>query len=312
MSTTPPYPAKLGRWPAVAGLVAFAWIELLAPTGVEPKTLAVATIVYSSFAFLGMGLYGVEAWTSRGDAFSTYFGLFARMSPFERRGREVGLRRPLSGLTRLEAIPGTVAVLATMIGTVTFDGGQETAVWSELGPRISSFFENIGMSPTLADELAGGVGLLLCIGLIAGFYLLGVAGARTVGGGFRLGELAGEFVHSLVPIALVYVGAHYLTFLLFQGQAMGFLVSDPAGKGWDLFGTAQWQIDYGLIGATVTWYIQVAFVVLGHVCALALAHDRALVLYSDPRAAVRSQYWMLAVMIGFTSLALWLLSQANA
>jgi hypothetical protein len=132
------------------------------------------------------------------------------------------------------------------------------------------------------------------------------------GGDYSTGELASEFVHSLVPIALVYVGAHYLTFMLFQGQAMGFLISDPAGKGWNLFGTSHWQIDYGLIGATVTWYIQVAFVVLGHVCALALAHDRALVLYDTPRAAIRSQYWMLGVMIGFTSLALWLLSQANA
>jgi hypothetical protein len=51
--------------------------------------------------------------------------------------------------------------------------------------------------------------------------------------------------------------------------------------------------------------------VLGHVAALVLAHDRALALYEDPRAAVRSQYWMLSVMVGFTSLALWLLSQSS-
>ena len=189
MSTTPPYPAKLGRWPAAAGLVAFAWLELLAPSGVEPKTLAVATIVYSSFAFLGMGLYGVEAWMDRGDAFSTYFGLFARISPFEQRDDEVGIRRPLSGLTRLEPLAGTVAVLAVMIGTVTFDGGQETNVWSEVGPRISGFFLDLGFSAALSDELAGGVGMLMCIGLIGGFYLLGIAGARTVGGGFGLGDL---------------------------------------------------------------------------------------------------------------------------
>jgi hypothetical protein len=93
---------------------------------------------------------------------------------------------------------------------------------------------------------------------------------------------------------------------------MGSLVSDPLGDGSDLFGTADWPIDYGLIGATVTWYVQVAFVVAGHVSGLALAHDRALVLYEDPHQATRSQYWMLAVMVGFTSLALWLLSQANA
>ena len=50
---------------------------------------------------------------------------------------------------------------------------------------------------------------------------------------------------------------------------------------------------------------------LGHVAALVLAHDRALSLYGQPRLAVRSQYWMLGIMIGFTTLALWLLAQAG-
>ena len=40
----------------------------------------------------------------------------------------------------------------------------------------------------------------------------------------------------------------------------------------------------------------------------ALAHDRALVVYQRVRDATRSQYWMLAVMVAFTSLGLWLLS----
>ncbi len=124
--------------------------------------------------------------------------------------------------------------------------------------------------------------------------------------------LAGWFAPSLVPIAFVYVAAHYVTFLLFQGQALVSLVSDPLGRGWDLFGTAETAIDYGLIGATATWYVQVAVVVAATVAGLTLAHDRALELYASPHEATRSQYWMLVVMIGFTSLALWLLSQANA
>ena len=37
---------------------------------------------------------------------------------------------------------------------------------------------------------------------------------------------------------MVYVAAHYLTFLLFEGQATFYLASDPFGEGWDLFGTA--------------------------------------------------------------------------
>ena len=67
-----------------------------------------------------------------------------------------------------------------------------------------------------------------------------------------------------------------------------------------------------MVGATAVWYNQVVLIVVGHVAALTLAHDRALVLYDRPQFAVRSQYWLLAVMVGFTSAALGLLSQANA
>ena len=148
--------------------------------------------------------------------------------------------------------------------------------------------------------------------VIGGFYRLGIDGARTVGGDLGAPELRRAFVHSLVPIALVYVIAHYLTFLLFEGQATFYLASDPFGEGWDIFGTADRAIDYTYLSQNGAWYVQVAVVVIGHVAALTLAHDRALALYRDPREAVRSQYWMLAVMVGFTSLALWLLAQAVA
>jgi hypothetical protein len=90
-----------------------------------------------------------------------------------------------------------------------------------------------------------------------------------------------------------------------------YLASDPFGQGWDLFGTAARGIDYGLLSTGAAWYFQVGFVVCGHVAGLTLAHDRALALYGQASQAVRSQYWMLAVMVGFTSLALWLLAQAG-
>jgi hypothetical protein len=115
-----------------------------------------------------------------------------------------------------------------------------------------------------------------------------------------------------VPIALVYVAAHYLTFLLFEGQAIAYLASDPFGRGWDLLGTAAAGIDFGVISQNQAWYLQVGLVIAGHVAALVLAHDRALVLFGGSRAAVRSQYWMLGIMVGFTTLALWLLAQAGA
>ncbi|MEA2363505.1 MAG: hypothetical protein QOD71_2650 [Thermoleophilaceae bacterium] len=305
------YPERLGHWPAAVGVFAFAVLELVISGGDKPETVAIATLVYSALTFVAMALYGVEAWSARGETYSVYFNLFSRISPFETRDRVLGLRPPLSGLAHLKAGAGTAPLLAVMLGSVTFDGAGEAPLWTGIAPDLSKFFENLGLSPQPAFEMAFLVGLTAAVLLVYGFYRLGVAGARSVGGGFDAATLSRAFALSLVPIALAYVMAHYFTYLLFRGQAIGFLVSDPLGDGSDLFGTATKQIDYGLIGATATWYWQVAFVVLGHAAGLTLAHDRALALYDDAKLAVRSQYWMLAVMVGFTSLALWLLSQAN-
>jgi len=306
------YPQRLGRWPAVAGLFLFTTLELVAADADKPQALAIAALLYSGVTFAGMALYGIEAWMARGEAFSVYFNLFSRMSPVERRGDRLGLRRPLSGLAALEPLPGTVPFVAVMIGSVSFDGAAESPLWTGLAPDIAMFFRDIGLSPTNALEAAFLIGLLACVLLVYGLYRLGVAGARSVGGGFSAQRLGSTFAHTLVPIAFAYVMAHYFSFLLFQGQAAGFLASDPLGKGADLFGTADKTIDYSLIGANATWYWQVAFVVTGHVAALTLAHDRAVAIYDQPKLAVRSQYWMLAVMVCFTSLALWLLSLSNA
>src|ERR687895_791745 len=223
----------------------------------------------------------------------------------------VARHRPDGGLDRRQDRAGRAPLLAVMIGSVTFDGASEAPIWTGIAPDIASFFQDVGLSPQNALALTFLIGLTVTILLVYGFYRLGVLGAKSVGGGFSALRLARGFVHSLVPIAFAYVAAHYLTLLLFQGQSVAFLASDPLGDGSDLFGTADSQVDYTVIGANATWYWQVGFVITGHVAALMLAHDRALALYREARDAVRSQYWMLGIMVGFTTLALWLLSQAN-
>src|SRR4051812_29344262 len=114
------YPRGLGRWPAAAGIFAFATMELVVSNGSKPENVAIAALVYSAVTFVAMALYGVEPWIERGEAFSVYYNIFSRISVFERRGRAIGLRRPLSGLPQLEPLPGTVGLLAVMIGSVTF------------------------------------------------------------------------------------------------------------------------------------------------------------------------------------------------
>lgn len=305
------YPSRLGYWPAAAGLFGFTWLELAHAGGEEPQTLAVASLVYTVITVAAMAVYGVEPWLRRGEAFSVYFGLFARAAGLEVRDGVLGTRRPLGGLTRLETGPGTMGVVAVMIGTVTFDGLSSGRLWRDIQRALDGIWEPLGLSVDAGLRASATVGMIGCILLVAGFYRLGVLGMRSVGGGFDARRLSGAFVHSLVPIALVYVAAHYLTLLVFQGQATVYLASDPLGRGWDLFGTATSSIDYGVLSQNATWYLQVAFVVTGHVAGLALAHDRALVLHGSSKRAARSQYWMLSVMVGFTTLALWLLAQAG-
>jgi hypothetical protein len=307
-----PYPERAGRWPAAVGLLGFAYMELAATNGAEPRTLAIATIVYSLVTLLAMSVYGVDAWLERGEAFSVYFNLFSRISPFELRGRVLGLRRPLSGLTRLDAtVPGTVALLAVVIGSVTYDGASEGPIWANRKQSLAQFFLDHGLTSGTAVTLASALGLGACVLLVLTLYSAGIAGVRHATREGHDGRVAGAFVHSLVPIAVAYVGAHYLTFLLTQGQAILPLSSDPLGHGWNLFGTADRVVNFGIIGVTATWYAQVALVVGGHVAGLASAHDRALARYSVARLATRSQYWMLGVMVAFTFMALTLLAQAQ-
>ncbi len=299
-----PLPARTGRWPAAAALLAFGWIELVSGWSEAPRTLGVAVAAYTAYTLAMQARFGTETWTRRGEGFAVYFDLLARISKFETRGREVGLRPWLGGLPGLDRAPGTVAVVAVMIGTVTFDGLSAGGLWREVAAVLDT--------ATGAPDASATLGLLACVVVVGAFYALGIRGARSVGGPVGADRLRAGFVHTLVPIAMVYVAAHYLTLLLFEGQAISYLASDPFGRGWDLFGTASAAIDYSVISQNQTWYLQVAFVVAGHVAALMLAHDRALSLFGQAQVAARSQYWMLVIMVGFTMLALWLLAQAGA
>lgn len=305
------YPSWLGMWPAVVALIGFAWCELVyvVPDRDQPSTLAALALAYFLAMLAGMALFGVDEWEQKADGFGAYFSLFARIAPLcADEQRVVYARRPLSGLAEMPVISGTVGLVCTVIGTTTFDGFSNGGVWRVNEPSLQSLFSDLGLHEVPAQELAYSVGLIACVALIAGIYRLGIVGVQSVSPGYDRDRLAHTFAHTLVPIAFAYVLAHYFSLLIWQGQAIGYLASDPLGNGANLFGTSTYQIDYTLISYAAIWYIQVAALVGGHVGGLALAHDRSLALYRNAEDAVRSQYWMLAVMVAFTSFGLWLLS----
>jgi hypothetical protein len=307
------YPERLGHWPAALGILVFVWVELGYVNRDDPSTLAILALLYAAVQLVGMSVYGVEPWTRRADAFGAAFGLYARLAALHWRERALFRRAPLGGAPRLRAGAGTVALLAVLLGTTSFDGFSNTALWSgQDGAAIwlQGRFVDLGLSAEAGLELAVAVGLIIMVGFVWAIFRLGIEGMRSVGGGYDTTQLAHRFVHTLIPIALAYLAAHYFSLLIYNGQALAYLVSDPLGNGSDLFGTASRSIDYSVIGANGIWYVQVAALVAGHACGLTLAHDRALVLFPRGRQAARSQYWMLAVMVAFTCLGLWLLSAA--
>ncbi|MDQ5821318.1 MAG: fenitrothion hydrolase [Actinomycetota bacterium] len=305
------YPESLGRWPAAAMLFAFTALELAYFDPANPRVLALAILIYSVFTWTGMAVFGRRSWLERGDGFSVYFGLLSRLSALtseERQGkRSLVVRRPLSGLTIRESMPGTVAFVAVMLGSVAFDGVSRARWWQDRLSSVRSPF--VEADPALADLVGMGfslLGLVAAVVVAASVYLIAVAGAQLVVG--RNVSFQGVFVCSLIPIALVYAVAHYLTFFVIQGQFAIPLLSDPFGRGWDLLGTSDFRPKLDVFTPNQTWYIQVGVLVAGHVVALVVAHDRAVALVRSAATAARSQYAMLALMVFYTVGGMWLLS----
>ena len=310
-----PYPARLGHWPAAAGILAFVICELCWAKGREPGPLAVLMLAYLFVQLAGQGVYGVETWSRRGDAFGVWFGLFAMLAPVRRTedGR-VALRPPVAGATRLAPLAGTVPLLVIGIGSTGFDGAKEGPLFNGVRPDLQELFTSLGATMGVGLELAFVVGLLVAIAMVGALWRLGTEGMPRAGMSspptLDRKELSRRFAHTLIPIAAAYVVAHYFSLLAYNGQDLWRLASDPLGDGADLFGGAGSAIDYSILSATAIWYVQVLALVGGHVAALVLAHDRALVVYGSPKAATRSQIVMLVLMVCFTCLGLWLLSAA--
>lgn len=292
------WPAPLGRWPAVVGLFVFVWIELTQPFGPSARPLGIAIVIYSAVTLGGMALYGRTTWNENGEAFAAYLGILARIAPVSRdEGGRVEVRPPLSLLPSLEPRPGLVPLVAVMLGSTTFDGVTRMSAWTDLTQGMDSEFARVAI-----DTGA----LFLVILAVWGAYELAMIAAASMSGSPRR-VLSVRFVHSLVPIALAYVVAHYFSLLLIEGQMGLSALSDPFGKGMDLFGTADWRVNLTLVSINTIWWVQVVAIVTGHIGSVILAHDRAVAMW-EPKLAVRTQYAFLGVMVLFTAVGLLILS----
>jgi hypothetical protein len=305
------WPRSRGAWVAVAGLLVFAWLELVYPTAANVRLLGALVLGWTLVTFAGMASYGVEGWLDVGEPFAVYTRVLARMAP-RRHGR---WRVPVVGLTHLRCdLPGMVVFVGLLIGTVSYDGLSRTLWWKRhLADGSVRLVDRTSLSATHAQQLFGTLGLAAMVLLALGAFALAALAARMIGGlprRTRWGSTAQAFAPSLVPIALAYVVAHYFSYFWFQSQSIIRLASDPYGRGWDLFGTAGFSIDYTTLSANAIWAVQLGAIVVGHVLGLVLAHDRALEIEDEYHGnAVRSQWPMLALMVLYTVGGLYFLSE---
>jgi hypothetical protein len=233
--------------------------------------------------------------------------------------RELNLRPPAIGLhiglhTQYPLPVGMTALVLLVLSTVTFDGFSDTPEWAAaLGwaltqtPQLTSpYFNGLVIANTL--------GLILFPLAFAGIYwvfsaLMQWVVERSGGVSPPATELMSNFVFSLVPIALAYHFAHYLGFLLIQGQLIIPLASDPFGVGADLFGTAGYVVNIAITNARFIWFFAVISIVVGHIIAVYLAHLRANTIYGGGSLARKSQLPMLALMVIYTMASLWIISR---
>jgi hypothetical protein len=335
------YPRALGAWPAVLLFGAFAWTELVFNGRAVPAQLALLILGYSLITWAGMTVFGRARWSCHGDPFATVFGLLARFAPVELRvssprwcrrcegdcggsgrgcvnclecferasegERELNLRPFASGLLEArEVSPSMVVFVLLLLATVTFDGFMATPPWATVE---SMLYPVMPGDPDLKLALTATVGLVAFAVLFVGAYRVFAGGVAVAAGRRSSSRIARVFVLSLVPIALAYHLAHYFTYLLIQGQLAIPLVSDPFGFGWNLFGTAAFVPDFGLVDARVAWYTAVVAIVTGHILAVYVAHVVALREFQERRAVVRSQLVMLVLMVGYTTASLWIIAQ---
>lgn len=289
------WPTRRGVWPAVVLLASFVWLELVAPDRVTIPVILMWVTVYVVVQIIGGILFGTT-WYSVADPFEVYAVTMAKLSPWARDSRGViAVRAPLANLASLLARAGIVAFVAVLLGSTAFDGFSNSSDWIRWIQQ--------GDKPGVLLATAA---LAAMIAIVAVSYRFAVYWSGRLSGSPLAGE-PGVFVHSLVPIALGYVVAHYLTLFVFEGQRTLLLWSDPLGLGWNVFGTAEWGVAMGFFNYTgLIAVLQAGAVVTGHVLGVVAAHDRALEV-AAPTRAVSGQIPMLVVMIFYTLGGLWLL-----
>ncbi len=326
-----PYPAALARWPAVVLLGTGIWAELILPGPEAALTVGILMLAYTVLTLTGMTLFGQVAWLRHAELFEVELAWFGRLGPIGRRSvshavcedcaescsfercvdcpecstaasdpeREPGLRPWIVGLTDVTRAGWSDAVFILLaLAGVTYDGLRETGLGAAmldwlLAPMTDAF----GITLT-AFLLVETIALAIVVAAFLAAFAIVLSLTRRLAAGGR--TPAGVYASTFLPIAAGYLIAHYLT-LVIQGLIwLPSLVADP------LMSLAP-ELDW--IPVSAVWYVSVAAIVGGHIAGIVLSHRLALRDGRDAGRATLAGVPMVALMIGYTILSLWIIAQ---
>ena len=288
-------PPWVGCWPAALGLLAFVWLELVYPGATYLSPVRLWFAAYLALTVLGGAVFGSD-WFERADPFEVFSSLVGHLAVVGRtEDGTLVVRSPLANLDGVPSRPGLVAVVAVLFGSTAFDSFKDSSEWLQ-------FTQSRSFETTWLDFAA----LLAFCGVVAGTFAVATM-ATGVHRGVTRRTLPNRFAHSVVPVIVGYLVAHYLSYFVEVGQQTVVQLSDPLSRGWDLLGTADWSVSYWLSEhPTLLAVVKVLAVVTGHVLGVIAAHDRAVRLL-PARHQLTGQLPLLFVMVFYTVTGLYLL-----
>jgi len=205
------------------------------------------------------------------------------------------IRSPLANLDTVPVRPGLVGVVAVLFGSTAFDSFKDSSVWVR-------FIQSTELPVNALNNLAL---LAFCV-VVGAIFAVGCI-LTGIEDDLQRHELPNQFAHSVVPIVVGYIFAHYLTYLVEVGQATLIQASDPFSNGSNLLGTGDWSVNYWLsYHPTLLASLKVVAVVAGHVVGVIAAHERA-VRILPRRHQLTGQLPLLFAMVAFTVGGLYLL-----
>jgi hypothetical protein len=312
------YPDRLGRWPAVAGLLLLIWLETTTPVTTDPRLLGVAVAGYGVVTVAGALLVGRDAWFHNGDPVSVFLRFYGRVAPF--RWTDGRLRASIPAM-RLVSGP------AELVDQRADAGESHAAGDGDTDGRLVTGLDDVAFAVALVWELtfsgfvtteqgAAAIRTVAGIGLppLLVYGLLFLGGFGVFYGAFRLAarvavsriltarpprELTVAFAPSLVAIAAGYHLAHYFAFFLSLAPSLADVLASPLSAPTN-------PVVLTLPGWVSA--LNIAFVLVGHLVAIWVAHSTAYRLFPSRLQAIRSQYPFVFVMVGYTAVSLWLIS----